>query len=80
MEAITQMNLLDIEKELAGPDGEAALERYDKLLVSLDGRLADALNEGLPPDEFSSAEQLKDAVLLARKLLRLAYRETQDTK
>ena len=66
------MLLLDIEKELNGPDGEAAMQRYDKVLLNLDERLAAALSEGLPPNEYSNAEQLKKAVLLARKLLRLA--------
>ena len=39
------MNLLDIEKELAGADGKAALERYDGVLVALDQRIAQALQE-----------------------------------
>ena len=72
------MNLLDIEKELAGPDGEAAMQGYDQMLAKLDARLADALQAGLAPDEYSAAEQLKNAVLLARKLLRLSRREGKD--
>ncbi len=68
------MELLDIEKEIAGPDGEAAMRRYDQVLANLDTRMADALKAGLPPDDYSSAEQLRNAVLLARKLLRLARR------
>ncbi len=70
------MNLLDIENELAGADGEAALERYDGVLVALDKRIAQALQEGLPPEEYSSAAQLKEAVLLARKILRLSRKRT----
>ncbi|MBQ6473633.1 MAG: hypothetical protein IJJ33_16725 [Victivallales bacterium] len=69
------MELLDIEKELAGPDGAAALERYDKMLVKLDERLTLALNQGLPPDEYASAAELQAAVPLARKLLRLGLRK-----
>lgn len=72
------MNLLDIEKELAGPDGKAAMQGYDQILAKLDARLADALQAGLAPDEYSAAEQLKNAVLLARKLLRLSRREGKD--
>ena len=72
------MNLLDIEKELAGPDGEAAMQRYDQMLARLDTRIADALQTGLPPDDYSAAEQLKNAVLLARKLLRLARQYGQN--
>ena len=72
------MNLLDIEKELAGPDGEAAMQRYDLMLIGLDRRIADALQAGLAPDDYSAAEQLKNAVLLARKLLRLSRRDGKD--
>ena len=72
------MNLLDIEQELAGPDGEAAMQRYDLMLAKLDARLADALQAGLAPEDYSAAEQLKNAVLLARKLLRLAHRDVRD--
>ncbi len=68
------MNLLDIEKELAGPNGMEAMNRYDEMLRRLDGRIADALGAGLPPDAYADAEQLKDAVLLARKLLRLSLK------
>ncbi len=69
--------LLDIEKELAGPDGQAAMERYDQTLLALDTRLGDALRTGLPPDEYAAADDLKKAVLVARKLLRLTLREGQ---
>ena len=68
------MNLLDIEKELAGPNGMEAMNRYDEMLKRLDGRIADALGTGLPPEEYADAEQLKNAVLLARKLLRLSLK------
>ena len=71
------MNLLDIEKELAGEDGEAAMKRYDGVLAELDSRIASALAEGLPPDEYTNAEQLKNAVLLARKVLRLSLRDVK---
>ena len=69
------IQLLDIEKELAGPDGQTALEKYDQTLVALDGRLADALRQGLAPDDYSAAESLQKAVVIARKLLRLAVRD-----
>ena len=73
------MNLLDIENELTGPDGEAAMQRYDQMLASLDTRIANALQTGLAPDDYSAAEQLKNAVLIARKLLRLARRGRTDS-
>ena len=73
------MNLLDIENELTGPDGEAAMQRYDQMLASLDTRIGDALQAGLAPDDYSTAEQLKNAVLIARKLLRLARRGRTDS-
>lgn len=66
--------LLDIEKELAGPDRDAALARYDAVLASLSSRLETALRQGLPPDEYSRAEALREANTAARKILRLAAR------
>ena len=72
------MNLLAIENELTGPDGEVAMKGYDQVLASLDARIANALQAGLAPDEFTAVEQLKYAVLLARKLLRLARRNAKD--
>jgi len=66
------MQLLEIERELSGANGEAAMLRYDHQLEMLDGRLADALQLGLAPDDYTKAEQLKKAVLIARKLLRLS--------
>ena len=47
MEALTKespLRLLEIEKELAGPDAAAALRRYDAVLAGLDARLAAAPN------------------------------------
>ena len=75
MEALKEpLRLLAIEKELAGPDKEAALARYDAVLVGLATRLDAALKAGLPPDEFPRAEELKEANTLARKILRLTVR------
>lgn len=71
------MELLEIEKELAGPEGAAALEKYDAVLLGLDARLQSALREGLPPDEFAKCDGLAEAVVTARKLLRLQFREAQ---
>jgi hypothetical protein len=68
------VRLLEIEKELAGPGREAALARYDAILAGLDRRLGEAMKRGLPPDEFPAAEELKEANVLARKILRLTAR------
>ena len=68
------LRLLEIEKELAGPNKDAALVRYDKVLADLSARLDAALKAGLPPDEFPRAEALKEANTLARKILRLTVR------
>lgn len=65
------MELLEIEKELSGENGEAAMKRYDRMLVELDERRAAAINAGLPPDEFNRAEALGEVIVIARKLLRL---------
>ena len=75
MEAMTEpVRLMEIEKELAGPDKEAALARYDKVLVRLSERIDAAMKTGLPPEEFPKVEALRDASTLARKILRLTVR------
>ena len=75
MEAVKEpVMLMEIERELAGPDREAALARYDAVLARLDRRLEEAMRAGLPPDEYPKAEALKEANVLARKILRLTVR------
>lgn len=73
----TPTRLLGIEHELAGPDADAALGRYDAVLSTLDARIASALSSGLPPDEYTRAEQLRQANEIARKILRLAVRDAR---
>ena len=68
------MELLAIERELKGPEGQATMEKYDRVLVALGERLAVALREGLPPDEYARCEELDKANVVARKLLRLALK------
>ena len=67
--------LLALERELSGPDTQEALARHDAVLVGLENRLAAALNEGVSPEEYPKLESLREANVLARKLLRLAQRE-----
>lgn len=75
MEAVKEpLRLLEIEKELAGPDRESALARYDAVLVALERRIDAAMREGLPPEEYPAAEELRAANTLARKILRLTVR------
>ena len=69
------MQLLEIEKELSGADGDAALARHDAVLAALEGRIAEALRIGLPPDEYSRVEHLREANLVARKILRISARK-----
>ena len=66
--------LMEIERELAGPNREAALARYDAVLAKLGARIDAALKAGLPPDEYQRTEDLKEASVLARKILRLTVR------
>lgn len=66
--------LLEIERELAGPERDSALARYDAVLVALERRLEAAMKEGMSPDEFPKLEQLREANTLARKILRLTVR------
>ena len=75
MEAVTEPNLLlEIEKELAGPNRETALMKYDAILVALERRIEAAMKEGLPPEAFPKVEALREANTLARKILRLTVR------
>ena len=69
------MELLEIEKELAGRDRMAALARYDGVLVALEGRLRAALAYGVPPAEYPRCRELDEAVTVARKLMRLQTRD-----
>ena len=75
MEAVKEpLRLLEIEKELAGPDKEAALARHDRVLAELAARLDAALDAGLSPEEYQKAQALKEANTIARKILRLTVR------
>ena len=75
MEAVKNpVMLMEIEKELAGPDKEAALAKYDAVLSALAKRIDAAMREGLAPDEYPKVEALRDAYTLARKILRLTVR------
>ena len=72
MSSESPIRLLEIEKELAGPAAAAALRRYDAVLAGLDARLAEALARGLSPEEYERCASLKEANVVARKVLRLA--------
>ena len=75
MEAVNEPTmLLEIERELAGPEKDSALARYDAVLVALERRLEAAMKEGMSPDEFPKVEELREANTLARKILRLIVR------
>ena len=75
MEAVREpIRLLEIEKELAGPEKESALAKYDAVLVALERRIEAAMKEGLPPEEYPAVEALREANTLARKILRLTVR------
>ncbi|MBP5285924.1 MAG: hypothetical protein ILO34_07475 [Kiritimatiellae bacterium] len=66
--------LMEIEKELAGPQKDAALAKYDAVLSALGGRIDAAMKTGLSPDEYPKVEELRNANILARKILRLTVR------
>ena len=65
------MELLEIERELAGEERMAALEKYDRRLVALARRCREAMDAGVPPEEFRKLESLNEAVTVARKVMRL---------
>ena len=69
------MQLLDIERELSGVGRKDALAQHAAVLAQLDARMSEALREGLPPDEYARVEQLREANVVARKLLRISARE-----
>jgi len=75
MEAVTEPTmLLEIERELAGPEKNSALAKYDAVLVALERRIEAAMKDGMSPDEFPKVEELREANTLARKILRLTVR------
>lgn len=77
------VQLLEIERELSGPDKMEHLARYDNQLVTLAKRLETALNQGMAPDEYSRAQDLRETITLARKILRLTVRadgQSQNTE
>jgi hypothetical protein len=60
---------------LSGAESEAALAKHDAVLAALEGRIAEAMRVGLPPDEYSRIDELREANLVARKILRISARE-----
>ena len=71
------IRLLEIEKELAGPGKR---EAHDAVLSALDRRIGAAMNKGLSPEEFPKVEALREANMLARKILRLTVRVDGETR
>jgi hypothetical protein len=69
------MQLLEIERELSGAGRDEALAQHDALLAQLDARINEALREGLPPEDYTRVEQLREANIVARKILRISARE-----
>ena len=75
MEAVSEpVMLMEIERELSGPQKEAALAKYDAVLSALAERIDAAMAGGLSPEEFPKVEELKEANTVARKILRLTVR------
>ncbi len=72
--------LLALERELSGPGAREALARHDAVLLGLENRLDGALREGVSPEDFSRLQELRDANVVARKILRLALRDGETNK
>ena len=72
--------LLALERELSGPGAQEALARHDAVLLGLENRLDGALREGVSPEDFSRLQELRDANVVARKILRLALRDGETNK
>ncbi len=79
-EGSVRPQLLALERELSGPGAQEALARHDAVLVGLESRIAAALRDGVSPDDFPKMEQLRDANVVARKILRLATRDGETNK
>ena len=73
------LKLLEIEHKLSGAGASEALTRFDSVLAALDERIDGCLAAGLGPDEYARAVRLKEANLIARKILRLAVKEGNGT-
>ena len=69
------MQLLEIENERAAPDGDAALARHDAVLAGLETRIAEAMRSGLAPDDYARVAELREANVVARKILRISVRK-----
>lgn len=69
------LRMLDMEEQLAGPDAPEVMKRYDEMLVALDRRRTKAMDEGLVPEDFQRCQLLGEAILLARKILRLTVQK-----
>ena len=75
MEAVkAPLRLLEIEKELAGDGRMEAMARYDATLAALEERIAETLRGGVAPDDFAKITALREANIIARKILRLTVR------
>lgn len=72
--------LLALERELSGPGAREALAWHDAVLLGLENRLDGALREGVSPEDFSRLQELRDANVVARKILRLALRDGETNK
>ena len=71
------MELLEIERELAGAQGTEAMAKYDEVLTALTARVKAAMDAGLEMQEFAKCSALSEAVTVARKLLRLQLQGNQ---
>ena len=69
-----RIRLLNLEKELAGPEREAVFARRDAQLAAIQKRAAEELQRPLEPDEYARVEKLRDGVVAARKVLRFAMK------
>lgn len=67
-----QLKLLNLEKDLAGPNRHEVYRRHDETLASLQKRIMEEQRNSLPPEEYQQAEKLRLGVIAARKVLKFA--------
>ena len=68
------LQMLGMEEELSGPDAQEVMKKYDTKLINLDQRRVQAMNQGLTQEDFKRCECLGEAIILARKIIRLAIK------
>ena len=69
-----RIRLLNLEKDLAGPERDAVFARRDAQLAAIQKRAMEELQQPLEPAEYARIDKLREGVVAARKVLRFAMK------